>query len=127
MNIEDEDAATKPDDTSCVEAKPTDETPVQREIEFAAKESPALPQAEPNEPAEAEAHRSSIGSEEPQLPAPAPLPPVEATGITEQQTKRDETTPESVDDEAPTAEKAPSVTRKADSPPKVAGFFQEQP
>ncbi|MGB0124309.1 MAG: hypothetical protein WA419_09100 [Silvibacterium sp.] len=126
MNIEDEDAAAKPDNTNCVEAKPTGETPDLRGIEFATEGSSTLPQAELNEPDEAEAHDASIGPGEPQLTELA-LPPVEATAITEQQTKRDETTPEPVEDEAPPAEKAPSVAAKAVFPPKVARFFQEQP
>ena len=127
MNIEDDDDAIKPDNTHCVEAKPINETPDLRSIEFPTKGSSTLPQAEINEPDEAVAPYASIGPEEPQLPALAPLPPVEATGTMEQRMKRDEAPSESVEDEAPLAEKAPFVAEKAVSPPKVGKFFQEQP
>ena len=52
MNIEDEDAATKPDNTHCVEAEPIDETPDLREIEVATEGegSSTLPQAEITRP-----------------------------------------------------------------------------
>jgi hypothetical protein len=62
MNIEDDDDAIKPDNTHCVEAKPINETPDLRRIEFATKGSSTLPQAEINEPDEA--HYASIGPEE---------------------------------------------------------------
>jgi DMSO/TMAO reductase YedYZ molybdopterin-dependent catalytic subunit len=127
MNIEDEDAAKKPDNTHRVEAKPIDETPDLRRMEFATEGSSTLPQAEVNDPDEAEAHDASIGPEEPQLTALALPPPVEGTGNMEQQIKRDEAPSESVEDEAPPAPKAPTVAEKAVSPPKIARFFQEQP
>lgn len=132
MNIEDENAAAKPDNTDRIEPideTPAVETPDQREIEFATEESPAFPQAEVNEPAEAASHSASIGpaidAEEPHLPSSAP-PPVEAGENTEQ-LERDETTSESVEDENLPAANAPSVAEKAVALPKLATFFQEQP
>jgi DMSO/TMAO reductase YedYZ molybdopterin-dependent catalytic subunit len=126
MNIEDDDAI-KPHNTNCVAAKPIDEAPDRRTIEFPAKGPSTLPQAEINEPGDAEAHYGLNGPEESQLTARALLPPVEATGIMEQQIKRNGAPSESVENEAPTAGKTPFVAEKAVSLPKLGKFFQEQP
>jgi DMSO/TMAO reductase YedYZ molybdopterin-dependent catalytic subunit len=126
MNIEDEDAAIKPDSTHCVEEKPIDETPDLKENKPATEGSSTLPEVETNELDEGEAHDASIDPEEPQLTALELPPPVEAPGKMEQQFKQEEAPSEPIEDEASPAEEAPSIVEKVVSPPKVASFFQEQ-
>lgn len=55
------------------------------------------------------------------------IKPDNAHGIIEQQTERVEAPSESVRDEAPAAEKATSIAKKAAFLPKVARFFEERP
>lgn len=124
MNIEDDCDAIKSDNTHRVEAKPVNETPNRRGIEFPS-EGPSTPPQEMHEPDEDLARYPSVGPEEPHLPGLALLPPVEATGILEQRTRRDQAPSPSSEKEAPPAEKAPFVAKKAVSFRKLGKFFQE--
>lgn len=127
MNPEDNAAAREPDDTRRAEAKPIDETPDGRESELAAARSSTLPQAQIDEPEEAETHDVSDGPGEPQPAPSAPLPPLEAPGKVELPITQDTAPAEAVEEKAVPAETAPAVAERSFSVRRAAGFFEEQP
>lgn len=127
MNPEDNAAAREPDDTRRAEAKPIDETPQGGESELAAAGSSTLPQAQIDEPEEAETHDVSDGPGEPQPAAFVLLPPVEAAGKVELPITQDTAPAEAVEEKAVPAETAPAVAERSFSVRRAAGFFEEQP
>jgi DMSO/TMAO reductase YedYZ molybdopterin-dependent catalytic subunit len=127
MNSENNHGAVKPEDALPVKARPIDDTPDLTKTEFAIQEAPTPPKSAGDEPDEAKEQTALIDPEESQPTVLTLLPPFEATGIVEHQIDPTELPSESVEDEAPLAEKAPSTAEKAVSPPRKNGFSREQP